>query len=106
MPDRNLLLEAMRAGAHVVFDPLGAETEPFITDVEMLLGGVPLVTFSDGTEQFLDDSAEPIHEYSPRLAAGLLENFCKENIQKYEAFNEEHGNEKLMNDRVHFPKFW
>lgn len=58
MPDRNLLLDAMRAGADVVFDPHGAETSPFTTEVEMLLGGVPVVTYPDGTEQFLDDSAD------------------------------------------------
>lgn len=36
MPDRNLLLDAMMAGADVVFDPHGAETSPFTTEV----GGV------------------------------------------------------------------
>ncbi|WP_209320142.1 hypothetical protein [Stutzerimonas chloritidismutans] len=99
-------MEAMKAGADVVFDPHGAETEPFIAEVEMLLGGVPVVTYSDGTEQFLDDSAEPIHAYSPRLAAGELEEFCKANIERYEAFNAEHGDEKLMTERVPLTRFW
>lgn len=106
MPDRNLLLDAMRAGADVVFDPHGAETSPFTTEVEMLLGGVPVITYPDGTEQFLDDSAEPIHVYSPRLAAGELEGFCKANIDKYEAFNAEHGDDKLMTERVPLTPFW
>lgn len=43
MPNRNLLLEAMKAGADVVFDPHGAETAPFTAEVEVLLGGVPTV---------------------------------------------------------------
>lgn len=103
---RNLLLEAMKAGGQVIFDPRGAETAPFITDVEVLLGGVPVVIHADGTEQFLDDSAEPVHAYSPRLAADGLEAFCKANIAKYEAFSAEHGNDKLMTERVPITPFW
>lgn len=103
---QNLLLQAMEAGAQFVFDPNGAKTAPFTTDVEMLLGGVPVVIYADGTEQFLDDSAEPIHAYSPRLAANELEAFCKANIARYEAFNAEHGNDKLMTERVAMNQFW
>ena len=103
---RNLLFAAMKAGAQVVFDPRGAETAPFTTDVEMLLGGVPVVIHEDGTEQFLDDSQEPNHAYSPRLAADELEAFCKANIGRYEAFNAEHGNDKLMTERVPMAPFW
>lgn len=61
---------------------------------------------ADGTEQFLDDSAEPVHAYSPRLAADGLEAFCKANIAKYEAFSAEHGNDKLMTERVPMTPFW
>ena len=106
MPDRNLLLAAMKAGADVVFDPSGAETAPFTSEVEMLLGGVPVVSFADGTEQFMDSAVEPFHAYSPRLAAGELEAFCKANIDKYEMFNAEHGDEKLMTERVPLTPFW
>lgn len=76
MPERNLLLEAMKAGEHVLFDPHGSQTEPFTAEVEMLLGGIPVVVFSDGSEQFLDDSAEPCLAYSPRLMSGELEAFA------------------------------
>lgn len=106
MPDRNLLLEAMRAGADVVFDPYGSENEPSVTEVEWLLGGVPVVTFTDGTEQFLDVAVEPAIAYSPRLEVGRLEDFCKENIRNYQAFNAEHGEEKLMTERVPMIPFW
>lgn len=103
---RNLLFKAMQAGAEIVFDPFGSETAPFTTDVEMLLGGVPIVMYADGTEQFLDDSEEPVHAYSPCLEADALEAFCKENIEKYEAFNAEHGSDKLMTQRVPMTPFW
>ncbi|MFA0998325.1 MULTISPECIES: hypothetical protein [Pseudomonas syringae group] len=103
---RNLLFKAMQAGAEIVFDPFGSETAPFTTDVEMLLGGVPIVMYADGTEQFLDDSEEPVHAYSPCLEADALEAFCKENIEKYEAFNAEHGRDKLMTQRVPMTPFW
>jgi hypothetical protein len=103
---RNLLLAAMKSGAQMIFDPRGVETAPFTTDVEMLLGGIPVVIHEDGTEQFLDDSQEPIHAYSPGLTADELEAFCKANIGKYEAFNVEHGNDKLMTERIPMTPFW
>lgn len=106
MPSRNLLLEALKVGADVVFDPHGAETEPFTAEVENLLGGVPVFTYSDGTEQFVDDSVEPVYAYSPRLPAGELEAFCKANIDKYERFNAEHGDDKLISERVPLTPFW
>lgn len=106
MPDRNLLLKAMLSGAEVIFEPDGAVDAPFTREVESLLGGVPVVLYPDGTEQFLDDAEEPVNIYSPRLTANELEEFCKKNIAKYEAFNAEHGDEKLMSQRVAMPVFW
>ncbi|MCS8414872.1 hypothetical protein N0754_19280 [Pseudomonas aeruginosa] len=106
MPERNLLLEAMKAGQHVIFDPHGSQTEPFTAEVEMLLGGIPVVVFSDGSEQFLDDSAEPCLAYSPRLMSGELEAFCRANISRYETFNALHGETKLKTERVPIEPFW
>lgn len=106
MPDSNLLMKAMREGGSVTFDPLGALTAPFTANVEDLLGGVPVAMYEDGTEQFLDDSVDPELAYSPRLKPDELEAFCKANIAKYEAFNEAHGYDKLMTERVPITPFW
>lgn len=106
MPNKNLLLDAMLAGGIVTFDPDGAKTAPYTAEVESLLGGVPVVTHPDGTEQFLDNSAEPVMEYSPRLPAGELEEFCKKNIGQYTSFHAEHGDELLMSDRILMMQFW
>ncbi|RMM64585.1 hypothetical protein ALQ73_200029 [Pseudomonas savastanoi pv. glycinea] len=54
----------------------------------------------------MDDSEEPVHAYSPCLEADALEMFCKENIEKYEAFNAEQGSDKLMTQRVPMTPFW
>ncbi|WP_218586111.1 hypothetical protein [Pseudomonas sp. MWU12-2323] len=106
MPARNLLLKSMLEGGVVMFDPERANTSPFSTKVEVLLGGVPIKMFPDGTEQFMDDDADPVHAYSPRLAPDELESFCKANIDKYQAFNTEHGEDKLMTERVPMIPFW
>ena len=106
MPDRNLLLKAMMEGGEVTFDPTGSVNAPFTSEVEILLGGVPVVIYPDDTEQFLDDAADPVNVYSPRLTSQELEEFCKLNIAKYEAFHSEHGSEKLMTERVPMKAFW
>ncbi|MHD0644247.1 hypothetical protein ACYPKM_01255 [Pseudomonas aeruginosa] len=106
MREKNLLLEAMRAGEHVTFDLHGCVARPYSTQVERLLGGVPVKCFVDGTEQFLDVSADPVLIYSPRLYKDDLEAFCKEHIARYDAFNAEHGDEKLKTQRVVMEKFW
>ena len=51
----------------VIFDPAGGASAPNTTAVEILLGGVGRLVFSDGTEQFVDDDTGPILIYSPRL---------------------------------------
>ena len=38
----------------VYFRPDKAKESPFITEVEMLLGGIPRIIFRDGTLQFAD----------------------------------------------------
>lgn len=104
MPDCNLLFHTMKTGGEVIFDPSCEET--FISDVEVLLGGVPVAIYPDGTEQFLDESAEPTLVYSPRLPQDQLEEFCRVNIAAYEAFNQEHGDMKLQSERVPMTPFW
>lgn len=37
----------------LVFDPEGGVDFPNKTEVEILLGGVPIAIFDDGTEQFM-----------------------------------------------------
>jgi len=66
------------------FVPSKTGETPFITDVEILLGGVPQVIFPDGTQQFADQDRSPITVYSPRLQEAELEAFCRENIGHYQ----------------------
>lgn len=90
----------------IIFDPQRSVRIPFTSRVEFLLGGVPVVMYPDGTEQFLDSSEEPENAYSPKLPEDQLEAFCKEHLAKYEAFNAEHGSDKLMSERIPMPSFW
>ncbi|MFS7737740.1 hypothetical protein ACJ8BD_30215 [Klebsiella pneumoniae] len=43
---------------------LSQDTTPFITEVEMLIGGVPRIMYPDGTEQFADDETDTLLIYS------------------------------------------
>jgi hypothetical protein len=106
MPSENLLLQTLLNGGSVTFDPDHARTAPFTAEVELLLGGVPIKVFPDGSEQFIDDDDLPARVYSPRLSTHELEAFCETNIEKYQAFNAEHGDETLITERVHLPPFW
>lgn len=88
------------------FDPNASKTAPNTTAVEILLGGVGRLMFPDGTEQFVDDDAEPALIYSPRLKPGELERFCEQHLDHYERFHQAHE-EQLMNDeRVAMEAFW
>jgi hypothetical protein len=88
------------------FDPNASKTAPNTTAVEILLGGVGRLMFPDGTEQFVDDDAEPALIYSPRLKPSDLERFCEQHLDHYERFHQAHE-EKLMNDeRVAMEAFW
>lgn len=64
------------------------DTTPFITEVEMLIGGVPRLMYPDGTEQFADDETDSLLIYSPRLTEHELEAFCEANIEHYRTFHE------------------
>jgi len=65
------------------FMPGKSKETPAITEVELLLGGIPQVMFPDGTQQFADQDVEPMVVYSPRLSEIELEAFCRENIDRY-----------------------
>lgn len=90
----------------LVFDPEGSVNFPNKTEVEILLGGVPVAIFDDGTEQFMDDYEDPIYEYSPRLTPDELERFCEENMDKYVAFHHKHERQLLRCERIPMEKFW
>ncbi|MBL1904903.1 hypothetical protein ELE61_30345, partial [Klebsiella pneumoniae] len=85
----------------VVFLNINAEDKtPFITEVEMLIGGVPRLMYPDGTEQFADDESETVLIYSPRLTEQELEAFCESNIEHYRTFHEKNLKHILRGDRV------
>lgn len=84
----------------------GVDETPFITKVEVLIGGVPRLLYPDGTQQFVDDEEEPVHVFSPRLKEDALETFCKENIERYREFHQANMVALLECDRVGMEKFW
>lgn len=63
---------------------------PFSARVEFLLGGIGRTMFPDGTYQFADQASDPVALFSPRLNEQALEDFCKQNIGRYEAHSEKH----------------
>lgn len=90
----------------VIFDPAGGASAPNTTAVEILLGGVGRLVFSDGTEQFVDDDTGPILIYSPRLKPEALERFCGENMANYERFRQDHEAQLENFERVPMDPFW
>ncbi|EOD9974406.1 hypothetical protein ACJ8QK_005309 [Klebsiella pneumoniae] len=85
---------------------LSQDTTPFITEVEMLIGGVPRIMYPDGTEQFADDETDTLLIYSPRLTELELEAFCEANIEHYRTFHEANLKQLLRGDRVPLTPFW
>lgn len=69
-----------------IFDPDGANNFPSTALVENYLGGVGCLMFPDGTVQFAENETYPGIVYSPRLTEEQLEDFCEDNIDKYEAY--------------------
>lgn len=68
-----------------VFDPHGARKYPYIAHVEDLLGGIGRVIYPDGDYQFGEyDKNDTLVVYSPKLPEPELEQFCKENFERYE----------------------
>ena len=72
------------------FQPDSEGAFPFTTKVEWLLGGIGRLMFPDGTYQFADQSCDPVALFSPRLSEQALEDFCKQNIDRYEAHSTKH----------------
>ncbi|HGY9632329.1 hypothetical protein LU674_000915 [Pseudomonas alloputida] len=73
-----------------IFAPDQSKITPFITKVEMLLGGILQVMFPDGTLQFADQDQRPVILFSPRLPEPELEEFCRLNIKMYEQHYQQH----------------
>lgn len=90
----------------LIFDPAGCVNFPNTTAVEILLGGVGRLVFSDGSEQFVDDDTGPILIYSPRLMPDVLERFCGNNMAHYEAFHQKHEAQLESFERVPMDPFW
>ncbi|MEX0634640.1 hypothetical protein M8494_33560 (plasmid) [Serratia ureilytica] len=75
--------------------------DTFITEVEMLIGGVPRLMYPDGTEQFADDETDSLLIYSPRLTELELEAFCEANIEHYRTFHEANLKQLLRETAYH-----
>jgi hypothetical protein len=92
----------------IIFDPDGAQNYPATAAVEVLLGGVGRVVFPDGSEQFFDEGDEEGEGfvYSPRLQPDALELFCRENMERYDAFNKKHAAAINRFEQVPMPHFW
>lgn len=91
----------------ITFDPAGADKYPNITAVEGLLGGVGRLVFPDGTLQFAENETYPDVVYSPRLSIDELEEFCKSNLKRYEAYFDEHFDAIDAGDELQpITRFW
>ncbi|HCL5581129.1 TPA: hypothetical protein N2N40_002557 [Citrobacter freundii] len=84
----------------------GIDETPFITEVEMLTGGVARLLYPDGTQQFVDDEEDPIHIFSPRLTESELEKFCMDNIERYREFHHANMSKLLRCERATMVQFW
>lgn len=88
------------------FRPDKTKETPFITKVELLLGGMAQSMFADGTYQFADQDCTPVVVYSPRLPELELEAFCRENIERYQKHYEQ-NKEAIDNYETHvIEPFW
>ena len=85
---------------------LSQDTTPFITEVEMLIGGVPRIMYPDGTEQFADDETDTLLIYSPRLTEIEFEAFWELNIEDYRAFHDANVKQLIRGDRVPLTPCW
>ncbi len=72
--------------AIITFDPEGCKNFPNTAYVENFLGGVGRLCFPDGTVQFAENETYPDIVYSPRMTESNLEQFCKDNLAKYESY--------------------
>lgn len=88
------------------FDPESGRIYPSIAEVEILLGGVGRLCFSDGTEQFAENDTFPETVYSPRLPVVELAAFCTQNIEHYRAHHERYRDEIEAGDAPAITRFW
>lgn len=73
----------------ITFNP--SNSHPHIAEVEVLLGGIGLLCFFDGTVQFAENETYPDIVYSPRLTEGELEDFCKRHLGNYQDYYNLHS---------------
>ena len=88
------------------FLPDSTKESPFITEVELLLGGIPRMMFPDGTYQFADQDCTPVALYSPRLTEVQLEAFCRVNIARYQQHYQQNKQAIDNDDRHEIVPFW
>lgn len=88
------------------FRPDMSKKTPFMTEVELLLGGIPQLIFTDGTYQFADQDSKPVIVYSPRLPELELEAFCRENIERYKQHYEQNKEAIDNNETPVIVPFW
>lgn len=91
----------------VTFDPGNSRKYPNTSIVEELLGGVGRLIFPDGTEQFAENETFPDVVYSIRGTEEELEEFCKNNLLKYQQYNDQNLDAILNGEELPpIEKFW
>ncbi|ENM6787250.1 hypothetical protein AB8O30_004185 [Escherichia coli] len=76
---------------------------PIFEDIEMYLGGIGRIVFTDDSHQFIDEVG---NVFSPRLSEEELANFCAENLSKYESFYNENLSLILRCETPEMKPFW
>nr|WP_319490976.1 hypothetical protein [uncultured Desulfobacter sp.] len=71
---------------HCWFYETRSKKYPYIAAVEDYLGGIDQTVYPDGTKQFKDQGVIPPVDYSPRLPVPELEQFCRDNLDRYKQF--------------------
>lgn len=84
---------------------LGNNNDKYIT-MAMDLAGTSLRDFGDGTMMLCEFEGGNTHVYSPRLTKSELELFCKDNIEKYQAFFDQYGENDIFEGPVSMDRFW
>ena len=85
------------------------EPDPFpgTTEVQLLLGGLALTSFPDGTVQFLDEIEGESVAFSPRLPRVALEAFCIEHVERYHTYFQLQVVRMMQSDvRLPIEPFW
>ena len=77
-----------------------------MAEVELLLGGMPQMIFTDSTYQFTDPDSKTVNVYSPRLTKLELEAFCRENIKQYKQHYEQNKEAIDNHEKPAIVPFW